>query len=166
MRPPPPVRVTAAGFLRPASVRLERGRRDPDALYELALDTGALVREVLAPLGPGGTRRYLPTLWDAGRDRATRAGYIDAPAGTVLLLDGAFLLQPALAAHLDLAIHLRLSPGARDRRTAAGDAWMLPAYDRYDTEVGPAEVADLVVRADDPRRPALVPNSPHAPVNR
>ena len=55
----------------------------------------------------------------------------------------------------DLGIHLRLSAGARSRRTSPAERWSLPAYDRYDDEVDPEAVADVVVRMDDPRRPAL-----------
>lgn len=49
-------------------------------------------------------------------------------------------------------MHLRLSPGALARRTE--EPWTLPAFARYEDEVGPADSADLVVRADDPRHPA------------
>ena len=38
----------------------------------------------------------------------------------------------------------------------ADQAWALPAYDRYDDEVDPAALADAVVLADHPDRPALV----------
>src|SRR5262245_1553508 len=44
------VHVPADGFLRAASLRLERGRTNPDAYYEDRLDLGGLSREVLAPL--------------------------------------------------------------------------------------------------------------------
>ena len=148
------LRVRAGDFLRAASVRLERGREDPDAYYEDWLDEHALVREVLHPLGPDGDGRYLPTLRDSSSDRPTRASYLQAPPGAVLLLDGALLLGRWLP--LDLTVHLALSPAARARRTAPQLAWTLPAYDRYDSEVGPAQAADLVVRLDDPQRPALV----------
>ncbi|GLW12949.1 uridine kinase [Microtetraspora sp. NBRC 13810] len=148
------LRVSAAGFLRPASLRFEFGRTDPDAFYDDWLDTGALIREVLAPLDPGGTGRVLPALWDAVADRATRASYVTVPPGGVLLLDGALLLGRWLP--LDLTIHLRLSPGSLARRVAPEQKWTLPAYARYEEEVAPADAADIVVRADDPRHPALV----------
>ena len=50
----PVVRVRAADQLRPASLRLERGRTDPDSFYDDWLDADGLRREVLDPLGPGG----------------------------------------------------------------------------------------------------------------
>ena len=148
------LRVRADDFLRPASVRLERGRADPDAYYEDRLDVGGLSREVLEPLEPGGTGRVLPTLWDTDRDRSTRAAYVSLAPGGVLLLSGDLLLGAGLA--LDLVVHLEMSAEALQRRTPAGDQWTLPAYARYAEEVGPAGLADLVVRVNDPRRPAIV----------
>ena len=64
------LRVSAWDFLRPASVRLERGREDPDAFYDDWLDEGALRREVLGPAADG--RGVLPALWDAHSDHAHR----------------------------------------------------------------------------------------------
>jgi hypothetical protein len=148
------LRVRADDFLRPASVRLERGRTDPDAYYEDRLDVGGLSREVLEPLDAGGTGRVLPTLWDAGRDRATRAPYVSLAPGGVLVLSGDLLLGAGLA--LDLVVHLELSAAALHRRTPAEDRWRLPAYERYVAEVDPAALADLVIRVNDPRRPAVV----------
>ncbi|MBW8482725.1 uridine kinase [Actinomadura parmotrematis] len=150
----PAVRVPAGGFLRPASLRYEHGRRDPDAFHDLWLDTGALTREVLAPLEPGGSGRFLPSLRDAAADRATRAPYRTLPPGGVVLVDGALLLGRGLP--FDLTVHLALSPAALARRTAPDLAWTLPAYDRYRAETGPEDAADVPVRVDDPRHPALV----------
>jgi hypothetical protein len=150
----PVLRVRAADFLRPASLRLEYGHHDPDAYYDGWLDTGALFREVFDPLEPGGSGLVLPTLWDAQADRATRATPVPLPTGGVLLLDGPLLLGRWLP--LDLACHLRLSAAALARRTEADHRWTLPAFARYEAEVRPAEAADLVVQADDQRRPALV----------
>jgi hypothetical protein len=150
----PAVVVPADGFYRPASLRLEHGRTDPDARYTDWLDAGALAREVLAPLGPGGSGEYLPVLWDLARDRAARAGRRRMAAGGVLLVPGALLLGIGLA--FDVVVHVRMSPAARRRRTPDEQAWELPAFDRYDREVDPAALADAVVLADHPDRPALV----------
>jgi hypothetical protein len=147
------LRVGARWFRRPASVRLEYGHQDPDAYRDDWLDAGALRREVLDRLGPGGDGSYLPTLWDPERDRATRADYAAAPPDAVLLVDGPLLLGRGLP--FDLTVHLRLSPAALERRTPAEARWTLPAFGRYEEEVRPAEVADVVVRVDDPRHPAV-----------
>ncbi|MGY2076762.1 uridine kinase [Blastococcus sp. SYSU DS0828] len=146
--------VPATGFYRPASLRLEHGRTDPDARYTDWLDAGALAREVLGPVGPGGSGEYLPVLWDLERDRAARAPRRPAPAGGVLLVAGALLQGVGLA--FDVVVHLRVTPAARRRRTPSEAAWALPAFDRYDDEVDPVALADAVVLADHADRPALV----------
>lgn len=138
------------GFLRPASLRYEYGKQDPDAYYDGWTDTGALWREVFGPLDPGGTGRVLPDLWDPVKDRATRSPYVTLPPGGVLVLHGPFLLGHWFP--FDLTVHLRLSAAALARRTE--EAWTLPAFARYETEVDPGGAADVVVRADDPRHPA------------
>jgi hypothetical protein len=154
----PALVVHVSDYLRSASLRLERGRGDPDAFYEEWIDLAALRREVLEPAGPGGSRRVLPALWDAARDRASRSDYRDIPADGVVVVDGWFLLGGDLA--FDLTVHIALSSAARTRRVPAEDAAReLPAYDRYDAEVRPADRADVVVRADDPRRPAVIDRS-------
>lgn len=141
-------------FLRPASLRLERGREDPDAYYEDRLDADGLRREVLHPAGPGGDARILPTLRDPESDRSTRAGYEQLPATAVLLIEGEFLLAHELP--FDLTVHMRLSPGALLRRTEPERHWSLPAFERYEAQVSPVQAADIVVFADDPRHPALL----------
>jgi hypothetical protein len=150
----PAVVVPADGFYRPASLRLEHGRTDPDARYTDWLDVGALGREVLGPVGPGGSGSYLPVLWDLERDRAARARRRPMPAGGVLLVSGSLLQGVGLA--FDVVVHLRVGPAARGRLTPPEQAWELPAFDRYDEEVDPAALADAVVLADHPDRPALV----------
>jgi hypothetical protein len=150
----PAVVVPAEGFYRPASLRLEHGRTDPDARYTDWQDTAALAREVLDRCGPGGPGEYLPALWDLARDRAARLRYRPAPPGGVLLVAGSLLQGLGLA--FDVVVHLRVSPAARRRRVPADRAWELPAFDRYDDEVDPVALADAVVLADHPDRPALV----------
>ncbi|MFF5972712.1 uridine kinase [Streptomyces sp. NPDC012769] len=142
--------VATGGFLRPASLRFEHGKRDPDAYYSGWYDTGALWREVFGPLEPGGSGRVLPDLWDPVTDRATRSPAVPLAPGGVLVVHGPFLLGHWFP--FDLTVHLRLSAGALARRTE--QPWTLPAFARYEEEVGPAGVADAVVRTDDPRRPA------------
>jgi hypothetical protein len=154
LRGRPVLRVSARDFLRPASLRYERGKQDPDAFYTDWLDLGGLRREVLDPLGPEGSGRVLPSLWDAERDRATRAAYVTLPPGGVALVDGTLLLGQGL--DFDLTVHLWLSPAALGRKLPEADAWMLPAFARYEQEAAPADWADLVVRVDNPAHPALL----------
>ncbi|MBC6447722.1 uridine kinase [Actinokineospora sp. HBU206404] len=153
----PVLRISAADFLRAASLRFERGRTDPDARYDDWLDAGALRREVLDPMGPDGSRRVLPRLWNAETDRAARADYVDHRDG-VVLVDGELLLGRGLP-H-DYSVHLWLSTPALARKLPESEHWALSAFARYDAEVRPLYVADTGVRADDPLRLAVLDDAP------
>jgi hypothetical protein len=145
--------VAAADFLRPASVRLERGRDDPDELLDAWLDEAGLRREVLGPAADGGTGRVLPRLWNAVTDRAYRDDYVSLPDTGVVVLAGALLLGRGLP--VDLAVHLRMGAAALRRSLPPEEHWSLPAYARYEHERDPAGAADLLVLADHPDRPAV-----------
>lgn len=145
--------VSADDFLRPASVRLEYGREDPDEFLDGWLDVGGLRREVLDPADPEGSGRVLPRLWDAAADRAYRDGYIQLPPDGVVVLAGALLLGRGLP--FDMSVHLRMNPAALARVVTDEERWTLPAYTRYSAERDPEGSADLLVLADHPDRPAV-----------
>ncbi len=145
--------VGLADWLRPASLRLEHGHRDGDSFRDHWYDYAALRREVLDPLGPGGSGQWLPTLWDASADRATRAVRHTAPPGMVLLVAGPMLLGRELAC--ELTAHLHLSEAALRRQTSPELGWTVPALMEHEQKANSDTVADLVVRADHPDRPAV-----------
>ncbi|WP_278236137.1 uridine kinase [Isoptericola sp. AK164] len=148
----PVARVRVRDFWRPASLRLEQGRRDPDALLDDWIDVDGLNREVLTSVVRRG--RWLPSLRDPDVDRPTRAAYVEAAPGTVVVLDGSLALGRGL--DVDLAVHLALRPATEMRRTPLDEAWTLAAYTRYRREAAPERRADVVVRFDHPDRPALL----------
>ena len=150
------VLIRADHFWRQASLRFEDGRRDADAWLDHWLDDGALRREVLDPFILTG--RVLPALRDPDTDRSLRQPHIDLPADGVLVVAGSVLLGRGLP--FDLAIHVHLSAAALKRRTPEAQSWTLPALARYQSERNPTTLADLVIRADDPLRPALVARPP------
>jgi len=147
------VRVRADTFWRDASVRLERGRHDVDAFGHDWLDADALLREVLTPLGPDGAGEYLPSLRDPVTNRATREPRQAAGQGAILVLSGELLLGAGLP--FDRTIHLAVSAAGRARRMPDEWAWTLPAFAAYDEDVDPIGHADIVIRLDDPRHPAI-----------
>lgn len=146
----PTARVSVRHFLRPRSLRLERGREDPDSLLDSWIDVGALNREVLTRVVEQG--EYLPSLRDPDTDRATRAAFVRAAPGTVVVLDGALAIGRGL--DVDVSVQLALKPATIRRRTSPEDAWTVPAHERYAREI--EGVPDLVVRFDHPDHPALV----------
>jgi hypothetical protein len=145
----PPVRVSGAGFQRPAGERYQWGREDAEAFRDRWLDTLALRREVL-----DRPTSVLPALWDVERDRSVRAARVEVPAHGVVVVDGLFLLGLGLPA--EVVVHVALSPAALLRQGVP--AWQLPAFVSYEQEALPRSLADAVVLAEDPRRPALVLN--------
>lgn len=142
--------VETENFLRDASVRLEYGHTDVDAFYDTWLDTDALNREVLRRSRAGS---YLPRLRDPRTNRASRVPYAPLTDDAVVLMVGQLLLGRGL--EVDLSVHLAMSASARLRLTPPDQAWTLPAFERYDTEVRPAQIADAVISVNDPRRPAI-----------
>jgi hypothetical protein len=139
--------MRAETFWRDAALRLEYGRTDVHAFRHDWLDTDALPREVLAPLGPGGSGEFLTSLRDPRTNRATRSGRVTAAADQIVLVSGELLLGRDLP--FEVAVHLHLSPPALARRTPEDRSWTLPAFDGYSPS------ADAVIKVDDPRHPAL-----------
>lgn len=150
----PTVRASAGDFLRPASLRLEQGRDDPDELLEGWLDESGLIRELLDPAGRSGSSSALIKLWDAEADRAFREPRVPLAPDTILLFDGALLLGRGLPA--ELTVYLRLTEAALARTLPVHLHWSLPAYARYEVERDPSSKADLLVLADDPHHLAVV----------
>ncbi len=138
--------MAAEGFWRPAGERFQHGREDWQAFRDGWLDAAALRREVLDRDGD-----YLPALWDVQRDRSARLTRQPLSERAVLVVHGVFLQGLGLPA--DLTVHVTLSPGALRRRGIP--VWQLPAFTTYDEQVGPADLADVLVRAEDPLRPAV-----------
>jgi hypothetical protein len=152
LSPRPAIHVRADAFWRPAGQRLEYGRHDDIAWLDDWLDEDALRREALGPFVVTG--RVLPALRDPVTDRSVRLAAVEMPPGSVLVVSGSVLLGRGLP--FDVTVHLRLSAAALVRRTPADETWTLPALTRYADERAPETLADLVVRADDPRHPAVV----------
>ncbi|MEI6363221.1 MAG: uridine kinase [Actinomycetes bacterium] len=152
LAPRPGLHIRADRFWQPAGIRFESGREDPDAWLDRWLDAPALRREALDSLVDAG--RVLPGLRDPDTDRSLKAAPIDLPETAVLIVSGSALLGRGLP--FDISIHVQLSAAALERRTSPDERWIIPALDRYAQRTRPADVADLVLRADDPRHPALV----------
>jgi hypothetical protein len=153
----PVARVRATHFLRARSLRLEHGPDDPDAFLTGWYDLPALRREVLDPLGPGGSTRWLPRLRDPENDRPYRDPPRPTAPGTVAVVDGRFLGSSEVGAGFDVRVHLDVTPAGRARRVPVPErARVLPAWQTYLDRDDPAATATLTVRFDHPDRPALV----------
>jgi hypothetical protein len=153
----PTARARGREFLRARSLRLERGTDDADTYFDGWYDLAALRREVLDPLGPGGSLRWLPGLRNADTDRPLRRPPLAVPPGAVAVVDAPFLARWEVADAVDVLVHLDVSPAAQSRRVPNDErARVLPAWERYLEWYDPAARAAFVVRYDRPSHPALV----------
>jgi hypothetical protein len=141
-----PLVIPTTGYWRPAGERLQFGREDWQAFRDTWLDHQALRREVLDADGT-----WLPAMWDVERDRSARLIAAPVPDRAVLMVHGPFLQGLGLPA--ELTVHVALSPAALLRRGVP--QWQLEAFRTYDEEVSPVDLCDVLVRAEDPLRPAV-----------
>jgi hypothetical protein len=149
----PAVHIRAEGFWRDASLRLEYGHTDEYSLRHDWLDAGALRREVLDPLGPDGSGTFVPSLRDPVTNRSTHERPRPAEPATVLLVSGQLLLDHDLP--FDQVVRLSASAATLARVTPAELRWTLPVIAAYEADVDPSERADVDIRLNDPRHPAI-----------
>lgn len=165
--------ITASidGFHNPASVRHSRGRNSPQGYYYDSFDYQSLIRCLLQPLGPGGTRDYVPKLFDYRTDSEVKREPTTAAADAILLFDGVFLLRPELISYWDFTVFITVSRetilargierdavvfgGAEEARKLYEQRY-LPGQQLYFDQCRPLNSASIVVNNDDPVRPAIL----------
>lgn len=141
--------VSLRDYVRPASLRYERGRTDEIGYRTGWFDYEALRREVV---GSARThRRWLPRLWDADEDRSARCAREPAAEGQVLLVAGPMLLGRGL--DFDLTVQLQVSENALRRWTPEELQWTVGPVVRHSAET--SDVPDILVRYNHPTRPAV-----------
>jgi len=162
----PVVRASVDDFHHVRAARHRRGRDSPLGFWLDSFDYGALRRELLDPLGPGGSRRYRSAVHDLETDARLDLPFSMAPQGAVLVLDGLFLHRDELAGLWDLAVFLHVPFPVSAARMAARDgsspdpdhpsmARYVQGQQLYFAECSPWERADLVVDNTDWDVPVL-----------
>ena len=131
-----------------------------------------LIESLLAPLGPSGSRQYVPAVFDYRTDSEVQIPIRAAEENAVLLFDGVFLLRPELREHweftvfvaaafevtlarameLDLALF-----GSAEAVTERYEQRYIPGQELYFEECQPEERAKVVVDNNDARNPVVVP---------
>lgn len=165
------IRTSVDGFHNPAAVRRRRGELSPEGYYRDSFDDPALIESLLRPLGPDGSLLVRRAVFDYRSDRPVEAPIEQARPDAVLVLDGVFLLRPAIRAHVDFSVFLRADFDVTLARAEERDLALfgsvaevrrryrqryVPGQRLYLAEVGPERVATVVVDNNDPRRPVVV----------
>ena len=166
----PLVRVSLDGFHRPRGERLARGALSAEGYLEDSFDLAALRRDVIEPLGPGGTRCIVRARYDWRADAAVEAAPEIVADDAVLLLDGVFLLRAELAGFWERSVFLFARPevvlaralerdgvamGGRDEVERRYRARYLPAQALYLARARPHERATVCVENSDPSAPTV-----------
>src|SRR5205807_2353904 len=95
------------GFHRPRAERYARGRNSPERYCYDSRDLTAIMTLLLAPLGPGGDRRYRKASFDLENDRPLRQEPKLAEANAILIVDGTFLQRPELCDGWDVTVFVK-----------------------------------------------------------
>ena len=169
------VRATIDGFHRPRAERYRRGPTSPEGYYLDSFDLGALRRELLEPLGPGGSGLARLGVFDLHADRPVDEAPRAVPADAVLLFDGVFLLRPELNDLWDVRVFVDVDEHEALRRAVLRDEDLfgspdealrryrnryVPGQRLYLGEVDPRTLAHVVFENTDPASPRLRASSP------
>jgi uridine kinase len=165
----PVIRASIDGFHHPDAVRHRRGD-SPAGYFEDSFNYEALVRELLSPLGPGGSRWYRRAVFDYRTDRPVSSTEGKAQPDAVLLFDGVFLLRSALRPCWDFSIFVQADFPVTVARAEVRDqhlfgnaaavrrryeARYVPGQRLYLESERPQAHASVIIHNNDPANPSL-----------
>jgi uridine kinase len=154
------IRACGDDFQNPPAVRHQLGNRSPEGFFRHAMDFVSLRRELLDPLGPGGSLLFRNTFYDVFDARANLSPQVRADPSQILVLDGLFLHVPELADCFDLTVFVdadfetciaraRARKQERYRDPDAIEALYreryVPGFKLYLNEVRPQRAASVLV---------------------
>jgi len=161
------IRASIDGFHRPRTERYSRGRTSAEGYYLDSFDYDAVHRDLLDPLGQGGSGRYLVACFDHTTDRPVAPRWRRARVDEVLVFDGIFLHRLELRPVWDYSIFLDVTPRTSVHRCAGRDGTpddlddpslrrYLEGQARYLRECDPAGRATRLIDHDDLGQPRLI----------
>ena len=165
----PVLSVAYDDFHQPRERRHAQGRESAVGYLDDAFDPEALDRLVLRPVAEGA-RRVVTASYDLADDRPVAPEPVDLPEGSVVLVEGSFLLVPAIADRWDLSVLTVAEPERVIERAVVRDADLGPpervrelylrrylaAEALHQERDDPWSRADVVVDLTDPTAPRLL----------
>ena len=161
------IRASIDGFHNPRSVRYQRGRGSSEGYFRDSFNVEELASTLLIPLGPEGSLRYRPAIFDYRTDSEMAAPVELAAADAIVLFDGVLLHQTALQPHWDFSIFVHTQIEISFSRMAQRDG-SSPHVDAeenrryvegerlYHAECAPKALADVVVDNSDLENPVCI----------
>ena len=167
----PVVRLSMDDFHHPRARRHRQGRNSARGYYQDAFDFDAFRQSVLTPLGPGGSRQYLPRVHDLATDQPTHEQPGSAAGDAVVIVDGSFLQNEQLDSLWDEVVYVDTSFAVARDRGIQRDATLFGGVEQagelyatryhaaarlYLDEVHPAEQASICLNNDTVSAPGLL----------
>lgn len=166
------IRASTDGFHNPRKMRRRRGSLSPEGYYEDSFNYPALAGELLQPLGPGGSGMFRRAVFDFRTDEPVVVPMEEVLPGSVLLLDGVFLLRHELRTHFDFSVFVRASFDVALKRAEQRDLHLfgsveavrqryreryIPGQELYLRMVQPERWASMVIENNDLTAPRIAP---------
>ncbi len=165
----PVVPVAYDDFHHPKQRRYRLGRTSAEGYLDDSFDPDSLSRLVLDPVAAGGPS-VVPAAYDLAGDVPVDRAPVPIAAGSVVLVEGSFLLVPALAGRWDLSVFVVADAERVLERAVVRDADLgtpaevremylrryLAAESMHQERDDPWSHADVVVDLTDPAAPRLL----------
>jgi uridine kinase len=165
----PVVPVAYDDFHHPKQRRYRLGRTSAEGYLDDSFDPASLSRLVLDPVAGGGPS-VVPASYDLAGDVPVDRAPVPIGAGTVVLVEGSFLLVPSLAGRWDLSVFVVADAERVLERAVVRDADLgtpaevremylrryLAAESMHQERDDPWSHADVVVDLTDPAAPRLL----------
>ena len=142
------------GFHNPKAIR----RRDDSAegYFRCSFNHQALIDNLLAPLGPGGSRLFRRAIFDCRTDSEVILAQERATNDAILLFDGVFLLRRELRSYWDFSVFVDADFEATIERAQVRDRELFgdvaSVRQRYESRYIPGQ--RLYLEQEQPRRSA------------
>jgi len=157
-------RASMRDFHLPRETRHASGPADPGDYYLRSFDYETLRRVLIGPFQMAGSTGFQTTAFDVRRNAPVVSAWSTGPADLVLIVDGPFLLRPAIrgawnySVLLDVPLtevyaRLAAAQGRDPDPDAPSNARYVGGWRRYGAEEEPQFLASAVVDLSDQRNP-------------
>jgi len=165
------IRASVDSFHHPKHVRRRQGSLSPQGFYQDSYNYPGLISNLLAPLGPNGSRLYRTSLFDHEQDAPLVSALRTAAEDAILLMDGIFLLRPLLLPYWDLTLYISADFNITQARGLVRDTQLygsienaqlryqqryIPGQKLYQQEAKPLDKADILIDNNTIEEPKII----------
>lgn len=167
------IQASIDGFHNPAEIRYKQGSRSPKGYYEDTFDYDSLRNCLLEPIKNGSSMDYRTAVYDFKTESKVEQEPKTAVPGSILLMEGVFLLRPELADYWNYSIFLHVDFEQVISRAKTRDQYLfgeesviekryrdkyIPGQQIYLKEADPFSNANIVIDNNDYNNPRVIKN--------